>query len=122
MAKLAVLASGNGSNFEALVLAVRAAGHETAILICDRPGAFALERAARLGVPALVVRYTGRPREETEAEIASALDEAGAQFVALAGFMRVLGPSFVRRFAGRLVNVHPSLLPEIGRASCRERV
>jgi folate-dependent phosphoribosylglycinamide formyltransferase PurN len=55
MAKLAVLASGNGSNFEALVLAARAAGHEAVLLVCDRPGAFVLQRAARLGVPAVTL-------------------------------------------------------------------
>jgi phosphoribosylglycinamide formyltransferase-1 len=129
MAKLAVLASGNGSNFEALVMAARAAGHEAVLLICDRPGAFVLERAARLGVPAVLVSYASgdRARPEgsknqpdgdraarrlaAEAEITAALEAAGADLVALAGFMRLLSPDFVCRWRGRLVNIHPSLLP-----------
>ncbi len=111
MARLAVLASGNGGNFEALALAARGAGHEAALLICDRQGAPALERAARLGVPSLLVRYGGRRRAEAEDEIRAALDQCGADIVALAGYLRLLGPAFVRHFAGRLVNIHPSLLP-----------
>lgn len=129
MAKLAVLASGNGSNFEALVLAARAAGHEAALLVCDRPGAFVLQRAARLGVPSILVSYARGDRAAAdgdraqqledriirrmaaEARITIALEEAGADLVALAGFMRLLGPGFVARWQGRLVNIHPSLLP-----------
>ncbi|MDX9957650.1 MAG: phosphoribosylglycinamide formyltransferase [Spirochaetia bacterium] len=136
MAKLAVLASGNGSNFEALVLAARAAGHEAALLVCDRPGAFVLQRAARLGVPSILVSYARGDRAATdgdraaadgdraqqledriirrmaaEARITTALEDAEADLVALAGFMRLLGPGFVARWQGRLVNIHPSLLP-----------
>jgi phosphoribosylglycinamide formyltransferase-1 len=121
MAKLAVLASGNGSNFEALVLAARAAGHEAALLVCDRPGAFVLQRAARLGVPSVLVSYArgdrAHPEDKiirrlaAEARITNALEEAGTDLVALAGFMRLLGPGFVARWQGRLVNIHPSLLP-----------
>jgi len=112
VARLAVLASGNGSNFQALAEALRAdGGHEAALLVCDRPGAFALERAARLGIPARLIRYAGRPREDAEAEIAAALEDADVDLVALAGFMRLLGPSLVERWEGRMVNVHPALLP-----------
>ncbi len=112
MGRLAVLASGNGSNFEALVLALRATGrHSVAVLVCDRRAAFAFERAARLGIPAVYVKYPGRTREEAEAEIEAALTEAKADAVALAGFMRILSPGFAARWEGRLINVHPSLLP-----------
>jgi len=110
--RLAVLASGNGSNFQALVEGLRAGGrHDVALLLCDRPGVFALERAERLGVPARVVRYAGRPRAEAEAEMDRALRDVGADLVALAGFMRLLGPGFVAGWRGRLVNIHPALLP-----------
>lgn len=121
MARLAVLASGNGSNFEALATAARAAGHEVCLLVCDRPDAYAFERARRLSVPAALVPWKGRPREEAESELEAELEAAGADVVALAGFMRLLSPAFVARRRGRLVNVHPSLLPAWPGAHAIER-
>ena len=118
MARLAVLASGNGSNFQALVEALRDdtrrghARHECVLLVYDRRGAFAAQRAAALAVPARHVSYFKRDIEEAEAEIAAALDEANAELVALAGFMRILSPAFVASRRGRIVNVHPALLPK----------
>ena len=111
MARLAVLASGAGTNFEALANAVALSRHELALLVSDRKGAFALERAKRLGVKFLYVPYSGREREEAESEISRALETEKVDIVALAGFMRLLGSAFVRHWSGRLVNVHPSLLP-----------
>ncbi|HSV56870.1 MAG TPA: phosphoribosylglycinamide formyltransferase [Magnetospirillaceae bacterium] len=112
MPRLAVLASGGGSNFEALARAVEPTDHECVLLVCDRAEAGAFGRAARLGVPARLVRYDLRPRREAEAEIVTLLDEFGADLVALAGFLRILSPGFVRLRAGRILNVHPSLLPD----------
>jgi phosphoribosylglycinamide formyltransferase 1 len=118
VARLAVLASGNGSNFESLAKALRdrpsAAGprHECVLLVYDRKAALAAERASRLGVPARYVGYAGRSRAEAESEISAALEEAAADLVALAGFMRILSPDFARRWKGRVLNVHPSLLPK----------
>jgi phosphoribosylglycinamide formyltransferase-1 len=117
VARLAVLASGNGGNFQALVEALAARGqagggsHACALLVYDRKAAYAAERAKALGIASRYVAYKGREREEAEAEIAEALDEAGAELLALAGFMRLLSPSFVNAREGRIVNVHPSLLP-----------
>ncbi|HOX33001.1 MAG TPA: phosphoribosylglycinamide formyltransferase [Spirochaetales bacterium] len=117
MARLAVLASGNGSNFQAIVEALRAAAaaggrrHGCVLLVHDRRAAYAAERARALGVPARYLPYAGRSREEAEAELAAALDEAGAELVALAGFMRLLSPAFVAARRGRVVNVHPAVLP-----------
>lgn len=119
MARLAVLASGNGSNFQALVEALRARSqadpsatrHECVILVHDRRSAYAVERARSIGVPARHVGYIGKTRGEAEAEIDAILRGAGAELVALAGYMRVLGPAFVKAWEGRLVNIHPSLLP-----------
>lgn len=111
MPKLAVLASGSGSNFEALVRALEPTEHECVLLICDRAGAGALERAARLGVPSRHVSFAGRPRTRAEAEIEALLTEADADLVALAGFLRILSPDFVRPRAGRILNIHPALLP-----------
>ncbi len=136
VAKLAVLASGNGSNFQALVEALRrqptprhgepvaedaatAPRHECVLLVYDRKAAYAAARAQALGVPARYVPYAGpgRPREvlaardAAEAEINEALRASGAELLALAGFMRLLSPAFVARWEGRIVNIHPSLLP-----------
>ncbi len=111
MPRLAVLASGSGSNFEALVRGLEPTEHECVLLICDRAGAGAFERARRLGVPSRHVSYAGRSRAQAEAEIAALLSEAGADLIALAGFLRILSPDFVRPRAGRILNVHPALLP-----------
>jgi phosphoribosylglycinamide formyltransferase 1 len=120
--RLAVLASGKGTNFEALALATAASGrHETAILVCDRKEAGAFDRASRLGLPSAYVKYPGKAREEAEAEILAALEKARADVVALAGFMRILSPGFVARWEGRLLNVHPSLLPRHPGAHAIER-
>jgi len=118
VAKLAVLASGSGSNFEALALALRARPesegprHGCAMLIYDRKAAFAAQRAARLGIGSRYVTYMGRTREEAEAEIAAILSEEKADLIALAGFMRIFTPDFVRGWKGRVVNIHPALLPK----------
>jgi len=115
LARVAVLASGSGSNFQAIAEALGPAGHRVALLICDKPGAFCLDRAERLGVPSLVVVYekggTTEVRQKAETMMIRALEDAGVDLVALAGFMRVLTPLFVGRWKGRLVNIHPALLP-----------
>ena len=118
MSRLAVLASGNGSNFEALAEAIRSRSpdtgprHECVLLLYDRKAAYAAERARRLGIPLRYVSYFQREIAEAEAEIATALAEACVDLVALAGFMRMLSPAFVSARKGRIVNVHPSLLPK----------
>jgi phosphoribosylglycinamide formyltransferase-1 len=114
VADLAVLASGNGGNFQAIVEALHAApghGHRCVLLIHDRKAAYAAERARALAVPSRYVSYAGRARADAEEEIAALLGSAGAELIALAGFMRILSSDFVRNRAGRIVNVHPSLLP-----------
>jgi phosphoribosylglycinamide formyltransferase 1 len=127
VARLAVLASGNGTNFEALARALaerpEAEGprHECVILIYDRKAAFVAQRASRLGIPARYVTYFKREAVEAEAEIASELDRSGADLIALAGFMRILSPAFVAPRRGRIVNVHPSLLPAWPGAHAIER-
>lgn len=110
--RLAVLASGSGSNFEALVTALHAQSpHRVVLLLGDKPGLGAYARAERLGVPWQLVPYQGRPRAEAEADLNRRLQAAGIELVVLAGFMRLLGADFVRAWKGRLVNIHPSLLP-----------
>lgn len=84
---------------------------EVAVVISDKAQAPGLEKAARHSVKTLVVERKGRPRAEHDAEIGDALENNGVDLVCLAGYMRLLSAEFVRRFAGRIVNIHPSLLP-----------
>lgn len=112
--RLAVFASGNGSNFEALAAAARQdrLGGSIVALLCDQPGAFALERARTLGIEALTPptgRY--RTRLEDERPWLDALREREVDVVVLAGFMRRLHAPLLSAYAGRMLNIHPSLLP-----------
>src|SRR5690606_27344612 len=112
--RLGVLVSGSGTNLQALLDAT-AQGRldaEVRLVVSHRPDVFALERAARAGVPSLVLNHREfGSREEFDGALVAALREAGVEWVALAGFMRVLTPVFLEAFAGRMVNIHPSLLP-----------
>jgi phosphoribosylglycinamide formyltransferase-1 len=114
MLPVAVVISGRGSNMEAIARSALNPDcrYRVVRVIADRPGAGGLARAAALGVPTAVVPvkdYAGRA--DFEAALARELHDSGAQVVALAGFMRILSPEFVQRFAGRMLNIHPSLLP-----------
>lgn len=111
---LGVLVSGNGTNLQAILDAV-AEGRLDANVRCvisNRAEAYALERARRAGVPALSVSHRAyESREAFDGALLVALRDHGAEWLALAGFMRVLTPGFLREFTGRVVNVHPALLP-----------
>jgi phosphoribosylglycinamide formyltransferase-1 len=112
--RLGVLASGRGSNLQALIDAARDEAFPAlvACALADRPGTPAERRARDAGVPTTVIDRTAfADRTAFEAAIDAALAAAGVGLVCLAGFMRVLSPAFVRRWRGRLVNIHPSLLP-----------
>jgi len=112
---VAVVISGRGSNMEAIARAAQGAGagYEVVRVIADRETAGGLARAAALGVPTSVVPVKQFPdRGAFVAALAREIDASGAQLVALAGFMRILSAEFVQRFAGRLLNIHPSLLPK----------
>ena len=112
MANCAIFASGNGSNFQAIAESLEKTDHSICCLVCDNKQAFALERAANLHIPSYVVLYNGRSREETENEIISCLNSCSADLIALAGFMKILTTHFIHRFNGRIINIHPSLLPK----------
>ena len=112
MANLAVFASGNGANFQAIVETVRRTSHSVRCLVCDRAGAFVLERAKALAIPAHVVSYSGRLREESETEILRLIEPYAIDLIALAGFMRLLTPRFVDRYREGIINIHPALLPK----------
>lgn len=111
---LAVLASGHGSNFEALAQAAQRdeIPGRIALLLCDTPGAPVLERARRLGIEAEVLPAgSARTRLEDERPWIEALQRRGVDTVLLAGFMRRLHADFLRAFSDRILNIHPSLLP-----------
>jgi len=111
---VAILISGQGSNMASLVHACREERWPARIaaVIANRPQAPGLALARGLDVPVEVVSHAEHPgREAFDAALAARLEALGADLVLLAGFMRILTEGFVRRFAGRLVNIHPSLLP-----------
>ena len=111
MAKAAVLASGNGSNFQKLAEALRNTPHQISLLICDRKNAGCFTRAENLGIPSLYVPYYNREARKAEKEILSALTDCGAQIIFLAGFMKILSPAIIDSFKGDIINIHPALLP-----------
>lgn len=107
-----MLASGRGSNLGALIAAAGESQYEVAAVGSDKPDAGALQVAAAAGIPTFVVRWSDHDdRVSFSTAIADAIEATGAQWVVLAGFMRVLSGEAVERFGGRIVNVHPSLLP-----------
>jgi len=111
---LGVLASGRGSNLQAILDAVEVGRlrARVALVVSDRRGAYALERARRHGVPAVHLSPRDYPdREAWERAVAERLDDHGVELVVLAGFMRLLTPWFVRRYRNRVMNIHPALLP-----------
>jgi len=113
--RVGVFASGYGSNLQALLDAAAAgAPYEVAVVIANIADAPALDRARRAGVPAHVVDHRGRPRQDYEADLVQILREARVDLVCLAGFMRILSPWFVVQFPGRILNIHPALLPAFG--------
>ncbi len=112
--KIGVLVSGRGSNLQAIIDNIEAGKLDVkiAIVISDMPGAFALERAAKAGIPALTVnRKSYEDRASFEKDVDAALREAGCELVVLAGFMRILSPAFVAAWPHLIINIHPALLP-----------
>lgn len=112
--KIAVFASGSGSNFQAVADAVRAGGIDATIelLVCDKPSAYAIERANALNIPTYVFRPKEFPsREAYEEQIVAQLRERDIGLVVLAGYMRIVTNVLVEPYYGRMINIHPALLP-----------
>lgn len=112
--KLGVLCSGRGTDLQSIIDAIGRGEVEAeiAVVLTDKPEAFALTRAEKAGIRAVCVNrkeYDGR--EPFEEALIEELEKAGVTLVVLAGFMRILTPLFVRHFAGRIMNIHPALLP-----------
>jgi phosphoribosylglycinamide formyltransferase-1 len=123
---VAVLISGRGSNMEALIAAAADPAYPAriALVLSNNPDASGLETAKSHGIPVVAIdhRPFGKDREAHERAIHEALTDAGVQAVALAGYMRVLTPWLVNTWAGRMINIHPSLLPAYPGLHTHERV
>ena len=111
---IAILASGSGTNAQAMIdkAAQGTLDVSIALIVCNRPGAGVIARAEKAGIPCLVLDHTNFPdRASFDARMVKALREAGVELVVLAGYMRLLTPVFLEAFAGRVINIHPALLP-----------
>jgi phosphoribosylglycinamide formyltransferase 1 len=114
MKKIAVFASGSGSNFQAIIDVVQSGELEAdiSLLVCDKPGAFAINRAKAAKIPSFVFNAKDyRSKEDYEQEILEKLRNFGVEFIVLAGYMRLIGSKLLAAYQGRIVNIHPSLLP-----------
>lgn len=111
--RLAVLLSGRGSNFQAIHEAIRdgALDAEIVCVLSNRPDAPGIESAREYGYATHVVDHRGRKRADHERDVLRVLDEARPDYIVLAGYMRLLSPTFVERWRNRILNIHPSLLP-----------
>ena len=113
--RVAVLISGRGSNMASLIEAAQDPAYpaEIVLVVSNRPEAGGLERARAAGIPTAVVDHKGHPdRASFDAALDATLRQHGIEIVCLAGFMRILTPAFVESWAGRMLNIHPSLLPQ----------
>jgi phosphoribosylglycinamide formyltransferase-1 len=120
--KIGVLISGRGSNLGALIAAQEGAPYKIVLVISNFESAGGLERAAEAGIPTLVIPHKAKPREIFDGELDAALKKAGVDIVCLAGFMRILSDGFARAWEGKLINIHPSLLPAYKGTQVHERV
>lgn len=117
IAKIAVFASGNGSNAENIIRyfngpsSVHGGTAEVALVVCNRPEAPVLARAAALGVPAETIT---RAQLNDEAEFMRIMEKYGIDFIVLAGFLLMIPSFLITRYSGKIVNIHPSLLPRYG--------
>lgn len=123
--RVAVLISGRGSNMTALIEAARDDAYpaEIALVLSNRPGAAGLDRALADGITTEIVDHTryGKDRPAFESALQTALETHAIEFVCLAGFMRLLTSSFVERWKGRMLNIHPALLPSFKGLDTHER-
>ena len=127
MKKVGVLISGRGSNLGALIEAQSSndkpgAAYKIVLVISNNADAGGLTRAQEAGIATLVIPHKGKSREEFDGEMDVALQDAGVELAVLAGFMRILSDGFVRGWEGRLINIHPSLLPAYKGTQVHERV
>jgi phosphoribosylglycinamide formyltransferase-1 len=119
--QVAVLISGRGSNLGSLIAAADAS-YKIILVISNVEGAAGLDKARAAGIATAVIPHAGKSREAFDGEVDAALRAANADIVVLAGFMRILSDGFVRSWEGKLINIHPSLLPAYRGTRVHERV
>ena len=115
---IGALASGSGSNFEAIVKScengILRGKAEVKVLICNKPGAFCIERAKNHNIPYVLIesdKYLDKPREEFDQLIIEILKKHNCNLIVLVGYMRFVSPKFIKTFNGNVMNIHPALLP-----------
>ena len=117
-----VLISGSGSNLQALIDDAASGGYRIAAVISNKPDALGLQRAQQAGIATASLSHLGfDSREAFDGELAQLIDNYEPDLLVLAGFMRILTPGFVNRYAGRLLNIHPSLLPDFPGINTHQR-
>ena len=112
--RIAVIASGRGSNFQAVIDAIKAGGLPATCvaLITDNPKAYAIERAEQAKIPVIIVDYAAySSRQEYEQALLHAMQRVNPDLFVLAGYMRIVGKEIVQAFSGKMINIHPALLP-----------
>lgn len=112
MKKIVVFASGNGSNFQTIVEKLHKQACEVALLVCDKPGAYCIERAHKINIPTFVFNpkeYSSK--EAFEQEICTQLIPLNPDLIVLAGYMRIVGQTLLDVYEGKIINIHPALLP-----------
>ncbi|MFZ4125277.1 MAG: phosphoribosylglycinamide formyltransferase [Rickettsiales bacterium] len=123
--KVAVLISGNGSNLQALMDATKSTDYpaEIVLVLSNKADAYGLERARKAGIPTAVISHNDFPDRETfDRAMDAELKKHGVEFLCLAGFMRILSPWFTKQWAGKAINIHPSLLPAYKGTDTHKRV
>ena len=115
MKRLAVFASGSGSNFEAIQQAIldkKIIDAEIVLMVCDKPNAYVIERAKNHNIRSFVFNAKNyKSKSEYEAEIVNLLDELKIDLVCLAGYMKIVGETLLNSYEGKIINIHPALLP-----------
>jgi len=111
--RVGVLVSGGGSNLQSIIDGCESGKvpAEVVVVISNKEDAFGLVRAKKHNIPAVFLSHRGRSRKEHDDEVSKVLDEHNVDLVCLAGYMRLCGPEFVKKYRSRLINIHPALLP-----------
>ena len=118
-----VLISGQGTNLQALIDASVASNYQIDAVVSNNPEAYGLMRAERDNIPTVVIDHRDFPsREQFDLALEDAIAEINPHLIVLAGFMRILGGQFVKHFSGRIINIHPSLLPKYTGINTHQRV